>query len=112
MDLLAFSLFVAYLMIKKLPDQTLTVLSEIFNACLKIGYFPDEWKEATIKMIEKPGKDCRIAKNYRPISLIDCIAKLFERIITGRLSAFLEANNLLSNYQSGFRKGRMTSEQL
>ena len=63
-------------------------------------------------MTPKCGKDNKDAKNWRPISLISALAKLFERIIATRLSAFLEKNNLLSSSQSGFRNRRMTSEQL
>ena len=84
----------------------------IFNASLSLGYFPYDWKSAVVKMVPKPGKDKREAKNWRPISLLPCLGKLYERIITNRLTFYLENNNLLSSYQSGFRKGRMTSEQL
>ena len=63
-------------------------------------------------MIPKCGKNNNEAKNWRPISLISVLAKLFERIIASRLSTYLETKKLLSSSQSGFRKGRMTSEQL
>ena len=63
-------------------------------------------------MVPKPGKNHKEAKNWRPISLLSCLGKLYERIITSRLNAYLEQKNLLSIFQSGFRKGRMTSEQL
>jgi hypothetical protein len=101
-----------YVMLKKLPSSMLTALAKIFSSCTALGYFPTLWKVAVTKMLEKPGKDKKCCKGYRPISLICCIGKLYERIIAGRLSAFLEKNNLIAQSQSGFRKGRMTSEQL
>jgi retron-type reverse transcriptase len=50
--------------------------------------------------------------NYRPISLVSCIGKVVERIINARLMRFLEAFNLISKMQSGFRKGRSTKDNL
>ena len=103
---------ISYVMLKKLPKRVLQYLAKIFNASLKIGYFPQAWKSAKVTMVPKPGKDKNEAKNWRPISLLSCLGKLFERIVTNRLTGYLEMNNLLSPFQSGFRKGRMTAEQL
>ena len=101
-----------YLILKKLPNNIMKYLQLLFNTSLKLGYFPNNWKTAIIKMIPKCGKNNNEAKNWRPISLISVLAKLFERIIASRLSTYLETKKLLSSSQSGFRKGRMTSEQL
>ena len=101
-----------YVVLKKLPRKTLTDLSTIFNKCLHLGYFPDQWKKASVIMIPKQGKDGKLAKNHRPISLLPCVGKLFERIIADRLSSYLEKESLISPFQSGFRKGHMAAEQL
>ena len=101
-----------YLILKKLPKEMMIYIQLLFNTSLKLGYFPSSWKTATIKMTPKLGKDSNEAKNWRPISLISSLAKLYERIIASRLSSHLEKHNLLSSSQSGFRKGRMTTEQL
>ena len=63
-------------------------------------------------MIPKPNKDASIAKNYRPISLLSCIGKLFERLLAGRMSKYLEKNGLFFKNQSGYRRGKMTSDHL
>ena len=103
---------ISYLMLKRLPKPVSLYLIKIFNSSFFLGYFPQPWKSAKIKMLPKPGKDKKEAKNWRPISLIACIGKLFERIITSRLTTHLEINGLLTPFQSGYRKGRMTTEQL
>ena len=64
-------------------------------------FFPDEWKYAKVIPIHKHGKrDC--TDNYRPISIIPVVTKVFERIIYNQLSLFFSENRLLNNCQSGF----------
>jgi len=74
----------------------------IFNCCLATGIFPDDWKLAKASPIFKQG-DRSDTDNYRPISVILAIAKVFERIVYNQLSSYLSQNNILSQYQSGFR---------
>ncbi|GFV86663.1 acylamino-acid-releasing enzyme [Trichonephila clavipes] len=49
-------------------------------------------------------KDPKLPLNYRPISLISCIAKLFEKILLSRIQAFSDSNHLIPDFQHGFRK--------
>ena len=88
------------------------VLLDVFNDIWASGEIPECWKEATVIPISKPGKDPKNPSNYRPISLTSCLCKIMERIINTRLVWFLEKNNILTKYQSGFRKGRTTTDQL
>lgn len=55
----------------------------------------------------KSGNKCNI-NNYRPISILPAFNKIFEKVITTRLVNFIERNNLISDYQHGFRSGRST----
>ena len=55
------------------------------------------------------GKDKSDVCNYRPISLLSCISKIFEKIVTFRMRTFISENNLLSPKQHGFRPGFSTS---
>ena len=89
---------VSYVILKKLPGNMIRNIALIFNASLSLGYFPQSWKAAVVKMVPKPGKDKREVKNWRPTSLLPCLGKLYERIITNRLTFFLENNDLLSPY--------------
>ncbi|GFX09283.1 nucleic-acid-binding protein from transposon X-element [Trichonephila clavipes] len=62
----------------------------------------DNWKEAIIFPINKPGKDPHLASSFRPISLLSTIGKLTESIILHRLKNFINENNILNPNQYGF----------
>jgi hypothetical protein len=103
---------VSYSMIKKLPQESKQGLCQLYSDAIRLGHFPTIWKSALVKMLPKPQKDSKQAKNYRPISLLSCLGKVLERILAWRISTYLEAKKLLSTTQSGFRSHRMTAEQL
>ena len=95
-----------------LPEETITLLLEIFNTIWEEKYFPDSWRKATIIPIPKPGKDHTNPSNYRPIALTSCLCKLMEKLVNNRLMWYLESNKKLSKLQSGYRKNRSTLDQL
>jgi len=97
--------------LEKCTEKTLEQLKNIFNACLSVGYFPNCFKEATIKFIPKKDKNLTNPINYRPISLLEVPGKIFERLIQSRLNTFLTENNILKERQHGFRtyKGTHTA---
>lgn len=99
-------------LIKQLPNSAIEALAKIFNACLKVCYFPKEFKKAKVIPIPKPGKDHSQPGNYRPISLLSSIGKIFERIIHTRISCFFEENNTIPAQQFGFRAQHSTTHQL
>ncbi|KAJ1141152.1 hypothetical protein NDU88_007487 [Pleurodeles waltl] len=98
--------------IKMLPDAAVVRLTEIFNACMHHQYFPNSWKEARVVVFHKAGKPLRDPANYRPISLLSGLSKLFERVILARLMDFATSENLLAKEQFGFRKEHSTNHQL
>ena len=97
---------------KHLPDSSLLVLLKTFNDIWETGNVPKSWKEATIIPIPKPGKDNTNPNNYRPIALTSCIGKALERMINERLVWYLETNNIITEFQSGFRHQRSTNDHL
>ena len=101
-----------YQMLKHLPDTSLETLLNIFNYIWTTGKFPEDWTLATIIPIPKPGKDPAEPNNYRPIALASCLCKTLERMINKRLTWFLESNNHISRFQSGFRSDRSITDNL
>ena len=99
-------------MLKRLPDSTQSTLLRVFNDLWQSGGFPESWPNATIIPIAKPGKDPPSPKNYQPIALTSCVCKTFKRMVNKRLVWYLEFNNILTEYQSGFHKRRSTTDQL
>ena len=75
-------------------------------------FFPESLRLATIIPIPKPGKDHAEPTNYRPIALTSCLYKTLERMINKRLVWYLESNNLITKFQSGFRAERSTNDNL
>src|SRR5687768_1759989 len=76
-----------------------------------LGKFPNSFKIAKVIPIHKKGKtDC--IENYRQISLLSNISKIFEKVIYKRVYDFLCINNLLYNKQFGFRKGHSTIDAI
>ena len=71
-----------------------------------------DWIYATIIPIPKPGKDLAEPNNYRLIALTSCLCKTLVRMINKRLTWFLESNNHISRFQSGFRSDRSTTDNL
>ena len=101
-----------YQFLKHLPDTFLSVLLKTFNDIWETGNVPKSWKEATVIPIPKPGKDNTNPNNYRPIALTSCICKTLERMINERLVWYLEKNNIITEFQSGFRHQRSTNDHL
>jgi hypothetical protein len=100
------------LVLKRLPKNFKVKLTKIINASIKLHYIPRTWKEATVVMLPKPMKDHKQPENYRPISLLNTLSKLLERIILVRLRAWISTNKILSKYQCGFRHNRQTKDQI
>ena len=76
-------------------------LAFIFQLSLNMGVFPDSWKEALISAIFKK-LDPSLTKNYRPISLLSSISKVFEKLVFNQTFPYLTKNKLLSPKNSGF----------
>ena len=101
---------VAYSMIKNSHRSFLVQILNLFNEIFQTRVFPDSWRIAAIIPIPKPHKDHSTPLNFRPISLTSCLCKLLEKMVNARLMWYLEKNGCLNNIQSGFRKGRSTTD--
>ena len=54
------------------------ILAELFNKCLKESCFPDYWKVSSVVPVFKNVGERSAAKNYRPVSLLSVVSKVFE----------------------------------
>lgn len=81
----------------------------IFNLCLFSGVFPDYFKHSIIHPIHKSdSRDC--VENYRPISVLTALSKIFEKLLNSRLMNFLIQENILSDSQFGFQPKKSTQD--
>ena len=103
---------ISYDLIKLCADSTKQIFCNLINQCLSKNVFPSAWKKAKVRMVPKPGRDKKQACNYRPISLLACLGKLYERYIYAYLMKELNALNFINDHQAGFVKGRSTQEHL
>ena len=99
-------------LIKALADEPRKVLLDLINECWVKGIFPEEWKLAHKIPILKPGKEAKLPESYRLISLLNTLAKLFERLVTNRLIWFCEDSGKFGAHINGFRPHKSTRDIL
>ena len=89
------------------------VVCDIYRACLCLGYHPVAWKEALALALRKMNKpDYALPNAYRPIALLNCLAKGLEKIVASRLSYLATAAGLLLPEHFGGRPGRSCEDAL
>ena len=98
-------------LLKLAGDTIIESLLKIFNLSLKTGIFPDDWKLAKVTLIYK-SEDKTLCENYRPISVISNVAKIFEKLVCKQLNTFLENNSIIAKNQLGFRRNHSTKTSL
>ena len=94
-------------MLRIAADIIAPSLTYIFNLSISTGVFVDDWKDARVIPIYKEG-DRRNLGNYRPISILPIVSKVFEKEIFKQFYKHLNDNMLVSKFQSGFRPGHST----
>ena len=83
-----------------------------FHLVFDTGIVSESWLLGDILPIYKTKADTTSPENYRPITLLSCLGKLFTSIINNRLTSFAEKYEVISYSQSGFRKGFSTTDNL
>ena len=89
----------------------LHVICDMVNQCFSSAKFPSPLKIATTVPIFKKG-DVHSIENYRPISILPYLSKIFEKVINSRILNFMSLHNLISPVQFGFVKGRSTEDAI
>ena len=91
------------MVLKNVEPELSFILSEHFNKCLKKSCFPDCWKVSSVVPVLKNVGERSTAKNYRPVTLISAVSKVFEKLVTNRIDDHLEKCGLFSDFHYGFR---------
>ena len=86
-------------------------ISYLFNLSISEGVFPDALKESRTVPIFKKGNS-KLSDNYRPISTIHILAKIFEKLMSKRLYSYLNKYKILFSSQFGFRTGSSTTDAI
>lgn len=87
--------------------QLQLMIEQLYNDALLLGKFPDSWHDSIMCLLFKKG-DTSLLQNYRPISLTNCDAKIFTRIINSRMVKV--ANKLINPLQTGFLPNRFIGD--
>lgn len=97
--------------IKYVFDTIALPLHYLINLSFSQGVFPTRLKKAHVKPIHKK-EDKLDVNNYRPISLLVTLSKIFEKCMSNRLRRFIGANKILAREQFGFQKGASTVDAI
>jgi hypothetical protein len=96
----------------KVADNIISpFLTKFFNCLFDRGVFPEDWTKAVIVPLFKKG-DPNIVDNYRGISLLCIMSKIFTSILNSRLYTWAEYEKKICEEQAGFRKGYSTIDHL
>ena len=92
-------------------DQVTVIMWQLIQTCFETEKIPSQWMKGIIFPIYKAG-DGRKPDNYRGISLLSVVAKVYTAVLHRRLSQWCEENNIISEEQGGFRPGRGCADQI
>ena len=97
--------------LKEVRNKIAYPIKKLFECSLNTNALPTDWRSGNITPIYKKGSKSA-AQNYRPVCLTSIISKLLESVIRDNILNHFFTNNLFSNKQHGFLKGRSTVTQL
>lgn len=98
-------------LLKQIANPILAPLTELINFSFKKGIFPTSLKTAKITPILKKG-DPLVPSNYRPISILPVLSKVFEKLYLNQFQGFLDKYEILSPNQFGFRQNKCTIDAI
>ena len=100
------------ILFQKCSPELSPVLAKLYRKCFTESCFPSTWKLPTVIPVFKNSGERSDPRNYRPISLLPVISKIFESVINLSLVKHIESLGLFSDSQYGFRSGRSTADVL
>ena len=96
---------------KAVADYLASPMTHIINHCIATSTVPTDWKVSRVCPVPKVNNPTSISE-YRPISILPILSKVFERVIFQQITEHIEASFIYDSKQSGFRKGHSTSTVL
>ena len=103
---------ISYRVLNELPRSIKALACLLISSSINNSYVPVNWKESQITMIPKQDKDTSKAENYRPIKLLNCLAKVCETVVKNIVLEHCENLNVFGETQSAYRKHRCTTYNL
>ena len=97
--------------LKRCSNELAHPLCILFNKIMQHSCYPALWKKANVVPIHKKDNP-KLVSNYRPISLLSSVSKVFERVIFNKIYNFCDLNAILTTKNSGFKKRDSTINQL
>ena len=94
---------------KSFNEQLITLLTMLFNHVLNTREYPSSWSTGIMCPIHKSGPTSD-PTNYRGITLLNCMGKIFNAVLKNRLTEWAERTEILRESQFGFRKNRRTTD--
>ena len=96
-----------YEILQQMPIKFKLLLLDIYNEMYQASEYPESWLDTFVQLISKAD-----GKSVRPISLTQCLCRVFEGMLKNRLEWWIEKNKFIPKNQSGFRKGRSCIDNL
>ena len=97
--------------LKPVVDKITSPIVHIINNSIDKQIFADNWKIARACPIPRVDNPLNV-ENFRPISVLPVLSKIYEKVILHQLSGFIEKSSIYNASQSGFRKGHSTTTML
>ena len=93
--------------IKSVAEDITSPIVNIINSSIDKEIFPDSWKVARVCPVSKIDNPMN-EKDYRPISMLPVLSKIYKKVILKQPSAYIERTSIYNSMQSSFRKGHST----
>lgn len=97
--------------IVNLGQKVTAAIAQLINASVKKGVYPKELKIGIVRPIHKKGSRHKY-DNYRPITILPTIDKIFEKFISKQIYRYYDSNKVITDEQYGFRPGKNTTQLL
>lgn len=98
-------------LLKSMIDVVTIPLTKVINRCIATSCFPDALKIAAVLPLFKKGDSLNL-NNYRPISLLPVISKVFEKVMFRQIYSYFLNNTLFTKTQYGFQNGKSTCDAI